>query len=437
MTITSNGAYKGSDFSPTTPPLRQAWGMTSMLVVLYMLNWADKAVLGIVAQPLIEDIGLTGAQLGLAGSLFYFAFTLGGFLAGPLNKWMTLRWALVAMAVVWSVSMLPMLFAASFVALIVSRVVLGLAEGPNSAIVHTAAYSWHPPENRGLPGAAITCGGSIAKIAFAPLLAVIMANFGWRATFVTLSIACLVWVPIWLIFWRPGPYGEKTSPTDADTDGSPAHTQRVSWRQFMCTRTFLGAVLGAIPMYAIAGVVVTWLPSYLEVGLGYSRVASGSMLALPSVAAVVCLLSLNAFSDRAIRRGASVRVMRGVFPSIGLLLCGVLLVVVPYVDSAEIVVAMISVGYGLGIAILPQLTASTSLLLPRVQVAAGLGVFLALTSIGPLIAPYATGLIIDNASDAGDGYALAFQAMGLAALVGSLIAMLLVHPLRDRQQEWK
>ncbi|MCQ4129060.1 MFS transporter [Rhodococcus erythropolis] len=421
--------------SPTTGAgtHKQAWTMTLMLVALYMLNWADKAVLGIVAQPLKDEFGFTAAQIGLAGSLFYLTFSLGGFLAGPLNRWLGLRWALVIMAVVWAASMLPMVFAASFAVLIASRCLLGLGEGPNSALANTAAFSWFPEEKRGLPAAAIISGGSIAKIAFAPILAVVTSTFGWRAAFITLAISALVWVPIWMALWRPGPYGEQTDTgKKVRQDPGMRAANRASLRRTMLTPTFIGGFFAATAMYAIAAMVITWLPSYLEVGLGYSRVAAGSMLAFPSIAGFVWMLSISALTDRAVSRGASVRLMRAVIPTLGLVICGLTLVAVPYIGSAVLVVVFISIGYGLGLGILPQLNAVMSMIFPRHQVAGGLGIFLALTSLGPLVAPYITGLIIDGAADPAAGYATAFQAIGAVAVTGAVIALLAVNPTRDR-----
>lgn len=100
---------------------------------------------GVIAQPLREELGLTSSQIGLVGSLFFLTFTIGGFFAGLLNRWMTLRWSLVLLALCWAAAMmLPMVVVASFAVLILSRLFLGLAEGPSSALLHTAAYSWHP-----------------------------------------------------------------------------------------------------------------------------------------------------------------------------------------------------------------------------------------------------------------------------------------------------
>ncbi|GAA4548648.1 hypothetical protein [Pseudonocardia xishanensis] len=51
---------------PTRPgPSRaRAWSVTGMAVRFIVVNWANKAILGIAAQPLMQDLGLTPADIG-------------------------------------------------------------------------------------------------------------------------------------------------------------------------------------------------------------------------------------------------------------------------------------------------------------------------------------------------------------------------------------
>ena len=198
--------------APTLVPLqlgiesrREAWGFTGLLMVLYVINWGDKAVFGLIAQPLKDELGITTSQIGLVGSAFFLAFTIGGLLAGEINKWVSLRWALALLALGWVASMVPMVVAAGFTMLLISRMVLGMFEGPSSALIHTAVYSWHPIAKRGLPSACITASGSMAKIAVAPALALVVAQWGWRAALLTLAGIGLVWCVLWLLHLAEGP----------------------------------------------------------------------------------------------------------------------------------------------------------------------------------------------------------------------------------------
>ncbi|WP_094269963.1 MFS transporter [Rhodococcus sp. OK302] len=413
----------------------RAWGLTGVLVLLVVVNWADKAVFGLVAQPLAKEFGLTSAQIGLVGSAFFLAFTVGGFFAGVLHKWLSLRWLLVLMSLGWAASMIPLVVVAGFGMLLVTRMMLGFFEGPTNALVHTGAYSWHPIEKRGVPGAMLASGASIAKIAIAPLMALAVAAWGWRATFIILACVGIVWCALWLATWKEGPYMQRPvrkSDKAASVDAGAPVVAKVPLMKIFLTPTFLGALAAVFTMYALVTVVLTWLPSYFEVGLGYSRVQAGTMFGIPSIAGLFFMFLCTSVSDRLMSRGASSRVLRGIVPGIALLLCGLALVTMPFIKTPIVAVVVVSVGYGLGSVIIPQFNAAISEICPPQQLAAVLGVFMALMASGGLIAPYLTGVIVDNAPSAAEGYATAFQVFGIATAIGAVIALCTVNATRDR-----
>ncbi|MFE7416269.1 MFS transporter [Rhodococcus sp. NPDC057529] len=411
----------------------QAWGLTGILVLLVVVNWADKAVFGLVAQPLAREFGLTSAQIGLVGSAFFLAFTVGGFFAGVLHKWMSLRWLLLLLCLAWAASMVPLVVVAGFAMLLITRMALGFFEGPSGALIHTGAYSWHPAEKRGLPGAFLASGASIAKILVAPLMALAVANWGWRSTFLILAMVSVVWSVVWLATWRGGPYGKRPAKNATTAEAALAAAgPEVPWSRILRTPTFLGALAAVFTMYALVTVVLTWLPSYFEVGLGYSRVQAGTMFGIPSIAGLFFMFLCTSISDRLLVRGASSRVLRGIVPGIALLLCGAALITMPYIRTPIVAVLVVSIGYGVGTVIIPLFNAAISEICPPQQMAGVLGVFMAMMATGGLIAPYLTGVIVDSAATPADGYASAFQIFGVAAVIGAVIALLTVNSVRDR-----
>src|SRR5699024_1025760 len=196
-----------------------AWTITAMLVVFMIVNWADKAVLGIVAQPLREEMGLTSAQIGFVGSAFFFLYSISGVLVGLLANRVKTKWVLLGLAAMWSVTQVPVLLSATFTALLVSRIALGAAEGPATAMASAGAFEWFPKHKRSLPAAWLNSGASIAKIVAAPVLTVIVVAWGWRAAFVALALVGVVWCAAWLFIGRQGPYA---APRGAAADEAPA-----------------------------------------------------------------------------------------------------------------------------------------------------------------------------------------------------------------------
>ncbi|MGW1679450.1 MFS transporter [Saccharopolyspora sp. NPDC002376] len=407
-----------------------AWVITGMLVLFIVVNWADKTVFGIAAQPLKEELGLTSAQVGFIGSAFFFLFSVTGLTVAFIGNRVRTKWMLFTLAALWSLTMVPVLVSASFATLLISRIGLGAAEGPSGALATAGAFEWFPKEKRSFPSAWLSSGASIAKIAIAPLLALIVAVWGWRASFIVLALAGVVWALGWALIGRQGPFA---APMDRQAESAPA-VQRVPFRQIALSRTFVGCVIGTFTMYGLVSVILTWLPSYFEVGLGIDRLQAGAMFGLPSISGMTAMLVVSWFSDRRVAAGSSSRVQRGLVPAVGLLIGGLLLALLPYLASPALAITAVVLGYGIGTVALPLANAAVSQICPPAQQAGTLGVFLALQSASGLFAPALTGWLVDVAPTPGAGFALAFQVFGLAVVVGGIATALLVNPERDARR---
>ena len=59
MTIKPERAHIGSDAKVTQDrPLKGAWAMTALLFLFMLINFADKVVVGLAAQPIMAELGL-------------------------------------------------------------------------------------------------------------------------------------------------------------------------------------------------------------------------------------------------------------------------------------------------------------------------------------------------------------------------------------------
>jgi MFS family permease len=429
----------------------QPWLVTALIVGFVIINWADKALLGLVAQPVMHEFGLTAAQFGLLGSAFSFLFSVTALIGGVVADRTSLRWVLFAMSALWALTSLPVLLASSFGALLVSRVALGAAEGPGTPLAHSAAYTWFPNERRGLPAALVTSGASIAKLVVAPILAVIIGIFGWKAGFVTLALAGGAWCVLWLFFGRLGPYaapprGSRAPAGDvAYTDGAQrggpdreladvgAARDQPTLLCVFTSRTFLGMLAGYFPNYAMVTVILTWLPSYFVKVWGLSPVVSGSLLGLPSIFAIACVFALGVLSDRLLRRGTTSRRARGTIGGVAVAVGGIALMLMPLFPEPGVGIALLLVGYGLGSALQAVCQPAVAEISgPRLRSTA-LGLFYAIGSVAGIIAPWLTGVILDQFDDPAAGYAAAFRVFGVGLTVGGLLCWWLVDPERDRR----
>jgi len=179
--------------------------------------------------------------------------------------------------------------------------------------------------------------------------------------------------------------------------------------------------------------VLTWLPSYFEQGLGYSRLESGTLFAAPSFVGLATLIGGSWLSDRGISRGLSIRLVRVVVPCVGVIVAGVLLVSLPALGSPLLAVCAVSVAYGLVVAIFPLLNAAVIATCPPRQTAGVIGAFFALQAIGGIIGPWSMGIVVDASASKIDGYQAAFQCLGIVGAVVAIVALILADPARDRE----
>ncbi len=97
--------------------------------MLSVLNYTDKSVLGLAAEPIMSELGLTYDQFGLVGSSFFAAYAVGSIILGTLTYQINSKYLLMMIAMGWTVSLASAYFVETLTHLILLRVVLGFFEG--------------------------------------------------------------------------------------------------------------------------------------------------------------------------------------------------------------------------------------------------------------------------------------------------------------------
>ena len=123
--------------------------MMVMLVIAYTLNFIDRQIIGILAEPIKEDLGLTDAQLGwMGGTAFALFYT---FLAIPLAMLADRRdrsWIITIGLTLWSAATAACGFAQNFWQLFVARMSVGVGEAAGVAPAYSLIADLYPPEKR-------------------------------------------------------------------------------------------------------------------------------------------------------------------------------------------------------------------------------------------------------------------------------------------------
>ncbi|MFI6940355.1 MFS transporter [Streptomyces sp. NPDC050418] len=407
---------------------RRAWTVTLLLVVFMMVNFADKSVLGLAADEIRADLGLSATQFGLANSAFFLLFSVAAVLVGLAADRVSPKLLLLVMALLWSVAQVPAAIGGGLAVLVASRVFLGAAEGPAFPVAQQATLAWFPDHRRNLPGALITLGVTLGVIVSAPGLSWVIQEHGWRAALWVLVGVGLVWAAAWAVFGADGRHGVRDG--ERPTQQTPSVTAPdIPYRRIFRTRTWIGATLAYFTSYWTVAMMLTWLPSYLRNGLGYSADTAGRIVAGPWVVGAVVLLAQAAVTGRLMRRGAGSRKARGWVGGWLLALGAVCCLAVPLADGPTAKTVLITLGLGLGGAYATVAATAVAELAPPSRGGGALGAMNAVVTASGLAAPAVVGALVDAQGDA--GYQNSVLLAGLLLVAGAVASFLLIDPARD------
>ncbi|MDG3016385.1 MFS transporter [Speluncibacter jeojiensis] len=407
--------------------------MTALLLALMMINFGDKAVLGLAANDIRHEFGLSAAQYGTIASGFFLLFSISALAVGFIADRFATKPVLLVLAVVWAVALLPVLGAAGFGVLLASRIVLGAAEGPAFGVANHAVQKWFVDADRNVPAALLSLGPALGVMVAAPTLTWLMVHHGWRSMFVALIVAGVVWAVVWAVAGREGPLGAHSHGTAEPASAEGVEdVPAVSALRVLSTGTWIGCSIAVFAAYWSLSLVVSWLPPYLTNGAGYSKSQTGLLTALPWVAGAVAVVAQGVVTQRLMKRGVSARWARGALGGGVVIAAGVCTWAFVHVPNGPMKLALMALGLGISGVIFTVATTACGQISPARSRGAVLGAFVAVYSLAGVAAPFVTGRLVGDAGSAPiHGYDTVFMLTGIILVVGGIAAVALIRPERD------
>jgi predicted MFS family arabinose efflux permease len=177
-------------YAPSQSYRRYALGV---FLAVYVVNFIDRQIFGILIEPIRLEIDLSDTQLGLLGGIaFALFYTFAGI---PIARWADVgtRKNIVAGAIlIWSGMTMFTGTAKSFGGLLLARIGVGIGEAGCSPPIHSMISDLFPEEKRGtalsIYSLGIPIGGAIGTLAGGW----IGASFGWRTAFFLVGVPGII-----------------------------------------------------------------------------------------------------------------------------------------------------------------------------------------------------------------------------------------------------
>ncbi|MFM2043019.1 MAG: hypothetical protein RLY86_1595 [Pseudomonadota bacterium] len=237
-----------------------------VLLLVYIFNFIDRQIIGILAPLIKADLGLSDTQLGLMGGLAFALFYtgLGIPIAMLADRYSRVKIITIALAV-WSAFTVVCGFAHNFWQLFLARVGVGVGEAGGVAPAYSLISDYFPQSERGRAMAVFSFGipiGSAAGILFGGLIA---AYIDWRMAFIVVGLAGLLLAPL-MWFTVKEPVRGRFDPPTAARAKAPAIGEVLSTLTGKSSFWFIsfGASASSIMGYGL----IFWLPSFFKRSYG-------------------------------------------------------------------------------------------------------------------------------------------------------------------------
>ena len=290
------------------------WIALFLLVVSVCINYADRGNLGVAATRLQRELHLSGNGIGFLMGAFSVTYALSQ-LAGAklIDRW-NVNWLYALAFFLWSAATGATGFANVFWQFLILRLLLGISESlayPAYAKMMVVSF---PESLRGTANGLIDAGSKLGPAVGAFVGIQILAKYDWRAMFIIIGTASMVWLIPWCMVAGKLPHkilAHKSSQI----------VEAVSYKTLMESRVFWGTAIGLFGGNYAWYFMLNWLPGYLEKERHYSGSHLRNVTTICYVAVAVASGSFGFLADWFIRRGNDAGKVRQMSMCLGLLFC--------------------------------------------------------------------------------------------------------------------
>jgi MFS family permease len=405
-----------------------AWIIISLLFLLTVISNADKAIIGFASVPIMKELGLSPEQWGFVGSIFFFLYSISAVLVGALADKIGTKKVIAGMAAIWALVQLATVFVSSYSWLLVTRLILGAGEGPSYSLAMTAAAKALPKEKLGIGLTLVSIGGPLGVAISAPVLMHIILTYGWRAGFIVTGVIGVVWIVLWLWLSKEHKNVQIENPTAKESSNVTILEPEIKFTSVLFSKNFILVALCGFATYWSFTIGLNWLPNYLQNVRKLSPDTLKIVVALPWILITLSQITFSSISDRLFAKTKSV-VKGRVFVLGPVMLAGAICYFFGTMFSSNfIAIALLSLGLTFGCITLVLGPAILVELIPKKHNGKIQGWFMAITSLGGIVGPYATGYLIQHSANPGLGFQHSFQATAVVLLVFGGLVWAAVRP---------
>ena len=217
------------------------------LLVIYIFNFLDRQIVGILAEPIKRDLGLSDTQIGLMTGLAFALFytVLGLPIARYADRPSSDRVRLISVSLaIWSAMTMVSGYAQNFVQILLARVGVGIGEAGCTPAAHSLITDSVEPAKRSSAIAFYGLGIPIGSLLGLVIGGALNDAFGWRAAFLFVGVPGVL-MAIALPFLLREPRRDRVAAKVAEDAARTAIPAREAIRELAASRAFVMLLVAA------------------------------------------------------------------------------------------------------------------------------------------------------------------------------------------------
>ncbi len=341
--------------------LTNQWRQRHLLVFLcfcaVFVCYIDRVNISVAIIPMAEQYGWDAGTQGWILSCFYFGYMVTQFLGGYLADRFGGKLVLAVGVLWWSAFTIltPPAAAMGIGMLIATRILMGMGEGVTFPSIYALYSRWVPTAERARSMAFSNSGipiGQVAALVVAPYIAI---AFGWEWIFYIFGAVGFVWFFFWhrVTAREPAAHpqvseAEKAEIEDGLPEGAVAQPAAVPLLAFARSMPVWAIVVAHFCNNWSLYVLLSWLPTFVNKGLGVDFSNAGWVSMLPHLVSFVFLNVAGNIADRMVRSGMGITRVRKTCQTIGFGGIAAALFIVGEVETAWLAITIMCVGNAIG-----------------------------------------------------------------------------------------
>jgi sugar phosphate permease len=412
------------------------WSVIIWLLIGGIINYLDRANLGIAAQPMMKELHLSNTDIGLMGTLFSWTYAIMQLPSG----WLVDRFGakkMYGIAVAWwSVATFFMGVCSKMSQFLLVRVMLGAGEAPCFPTSAKVTSSWFPRKERGLATGIWDSSSKWGPALAPPILVAILLTTNWRVLFYVTGLIGIVFVILWMLFYHSPENSKRLSDVErayikSDGAGEERSIQaaKIHWGSLFKYRTMWGMILGFFCTIWIWNIFLNFLPLYLTKAYHVKLSALGIYASIPWVGGIVGDVLGGYITKKLAEKGiTSPMDAKRALIAVCAICAAIAVIVVPFVHNLTFTITLLTLALFFISAITGSAWALAGDVAPAPMVASVSAIQNFGGYFGGAFSPVIAGMIADSTGS----YSMAFITGGIVAGCAALCYWFMVRkPIED------